>query len=50
MALGEKPEATLDVAAGDGVQRAREPVAELQGRVTAVAPFGLAVRPWPDLI
>ena len=40
MALGKEAEATLDVAAGDGIKRAGEPVAEIESRVAAIAPLG----------
>ena len=40
MALGKEVKTFLDVPAGDGIKRAGEPIAEIEGRVTAIAPVG----------
>ncbi len=40
VALGQKPEAALHVPAGDGFQRAREAVSEIQRRIPPIAPLG----------
>ncbi len=40
VALGQEAEAALDVAAGDGIKRAGEPVAEIEASVAAISPVG----------
>ena len=41
VALGDQPETLLDVAAGDGIERAGAPVAEIEAGIPAIGTLGL---------